>query len=76
MQTRTVSHIAKAVIAYEAGELSGWERIQLFADLISTGLIQTMANPHYQREAAELISAGYINADGQVIKYTDLTLAA
>lgn len=73
---RTAPHIVKALIAYEAGELTGWERLQLFADLIETGLIQTMADPHYQREAAELISAGYITTDGQVIKYTDLTLAA
>lgn len=52
---------------YEAGNLSDKDMIQLFADLIRTGLCWSLQG-HYGRTAKAMISEGYINEEGIIIK--------
>lgn len=47
------------IIAYECGELSDEGIIELFQDLVNTGLAWSLQG-HYGRTAKALIEAGYI----------------
>lgn len=49
------------IIAYEAGELSEDEIIELFQELIDSGLAWTLQG-HYGRTAVALIEAGLCTA--------------
>lgn len=53
------------LIAYEIGELNGAETIELFADLIRSGLAWTLQG-HYGRTAARLMELGFIDANGDI----------
>ena len=48
-----------AIIAYETGEATNEEIIELFQDLVDTGLAWSLQG-HYGRTAQALIEAGYI----------------
>lgn len=58
------------IIAYEAGELNQSEILELFAELIKSGLAWKLQG-HYGRTAARLIDAGYISKDGEILNRGD-----
>ena len=47
------------IIDYENGELDHEDTVQLFQDLVDTGMAWTLQG-HYGRTAAALIEAGYV----------------
>lgn len=49
------------IIAYESGDLSDEECIELFQNLVDTGLAWKLQG-HYGRTAQNLINLGYITA--------------
>jgi hypothetical protein len=53
------------IIAYESGDLSDYQTVNLFADLVRTGLAFQLQG-HYGRTAAALIEAGYIDREGNL----------
>jgi hypothetical protein len=53
------------IIAYESGDLSDYQTVNLFADLVRTGLAFQLQG-HYGRTAAALIKAGYIDREGNL----------
>jgi hypothetical protein len=53
------------IIAYEQGDLSDYQTVNLFADLVRTGLAFQLQG-HYGRTAAALIEAGYIDREGNL----------
>jgi hypothetical protein len=53
------------IIAYESGELTALDEIQLFSDLIKDGSAWTLQG-HYGRTAMYWIEMGIINRDGTV----------
>jgi hypothetical protein len=55
------------IIAYENGELTDNEIIELFGDLIKSGMAWSLQG-HYGRTAKSLIDGGYINNTGKIIK--------
>ncbi len=59
-----ISQIDK-IIAYEQGELSANEILDLFSGLVGTGLVYRLQGS-YGRTAEALIKAGYLNTDGKV----------
>lgn len=50
---------ADKLFAYEAGELDEVETVELFEELVDTGLVWSLQG-HYGRTAAALIEAGHI----------------
>lgn len=55
------------IISYESGELSDMETIELFANLIKSGMVWSLQG-HYGRTATALIEAGYIDRTGNILK--------
>jgi hypothetical protein len=53
------------IIAYEQGDLSDYQTVNLFAELVRTGLAFQLQG-HYGRTAAALIEAGYIDREGNL----------
>jgi hypothetical protein len=53
------------IIAYEQGDLSDYQTVNLFADLVRTGLAFQLQG-HYGRVARALIEAGYLDLEGNV----------
>ncbi|HDY88536.1 hypothetical protein LCGC14_0360450 [marine sediment metagenome] len=61
------------IIAYEQGELSDTETVELFAQLVKSGMAWTLQG-HYGRTAKALIDNGYIDEAGDVC-YNKLSTA-
>ncbi len=53
------------IIAYENGGLTGTETVELFAQLIKSGMAWTLQG-HYGRTAKALIDSGYIDEAGNI----------
>lgn len=58
--------LAERILKYEAGTLGEGEQLQLFAELIRSGLAWRLQG-HYGRMAARLIDAGCINRSGVIL---------
>lgn len=59
------------IIAYEQGEIDEAGILQLFAELIESGMAWTLQGS-YGRTAQALIDAEYISEDGKHIFYQDI----
>lgn len=57
--------VTGAIISYEQGELDETGVLELFAELIKTGLVWSLQGC-YGRTAQGLIEAGYITRDGKI----------
>jgi hypothetical protein len=56
-----------AIMEFESGKLSVEKIIELFAELIKTGMAWSLQGS-YGRMAARLIEAGYIDRQGKILK--------
>lgn len=54
------------IMAYENGELSETQIIELFSSLLRSGLAWQLQG-HYGRTAADFINAGVLTAKGEII---------
>ena len=61
-----MSDFVDEIIAYEAGELGINETLQLFANLIKTGMVNRLQG-HYGRTAIYLVENGQIDLHGNVL---------
>jgi hypothetical protein len=59
-----------AVIAYEQDELDTDDTLVLFGHLVATGMAWRLQG-HYGRQAAQLIELGYLDTDGNVLKWAE-----
>jgi hypothetical protein len=66
MSTKQANQIDQ-IIAYEQGELEEMEVLELFSDLIKTGLAWSLQGS-YGRMAVSLIGAGRIARDGTILE--------
>mgnify|MGYP000903433249 CR=1 FL=1 len=66
-----MTDIVDKIIAYEDGDMNGWEVLDLYADLIKTGMILGLQGT-YQREARYLIEEGIIDQHGNIIDTSKL----
>ncbi len=53
------------IIRYENGEMDAAELLELFAELITSGLAWSLQG-HYGRTAASLIEGGLITPEGEI----------
>ena len=51
---------------FEMGELDSYDTLKLFGGLISTGTINSLQG-YYQRTARDLVDAGYLSNEGDVL---------
>lgn len=58
------------IIAYETGELSNSETLELFSELIKTGQVWQLQGS-YGRTAHALIERGYLDKDGNILKHIE-----
>ncbi|PNX48691.1 MAG: hypothetical protein BV459_01835 [Thermoplasmata archaeon M11B2D] len=58
------------IIAYEQGDLSETECVQLFSSLVSSGMAWSLQG-HYGRTAAGLIEAGILDSEGNILVELD-----
>lgn len=58
------------IIAFESGELSSNEVLDLFADMITSGVVWHLQGV-YGRVANDLIGHGWISPEGDVLRYDD-----
>jgi hypothetical protein len=58
------------ICRYEAGELRGKEVLELFSDLIKSGLAWSLQGC-YGRMAVNLIKRGYLGDNGDILKEID-----
>jgi len=56
------------IMAFESGELGFEETINLFSELIKTGMAWSLQGS-YGRSAKSLIEQGYISSTGEVLTY-------
>lgn len=59
--------IVTQLIDYENGELEPDEVLALFAELVKSGLAWQLQGS-YGRAAAELIGAGYLSPEGEILE--------
>ena len=55
-----MKNLTERIVAYEQGELNEQQTIQLFQELVDSGLIMKLQG-HYGRLAAQLLEAGLIS---------------
>jgi hypothetical protein len=65
-----IAQIVDRIMDYEIGGLSDDATIDLFADLVKSGMAWSLQG-HYGRIATFLIKEGYISKDGKVLKHKD-----
>ena len=59
-------NIANKIIAYEMGKLNDICCLELFSELIRSGMAWNLQG-HYGRTATSYINEGYIDGDGEII---------
>ena len=57
---KTMKNLIERIIEYEQGKLDDQQTIQLFQELVDSGLIMKLQG-HYGRLAAQLLEAGLIS---------------
>jgi hypothetical protein len=60
-----------ALMDYEDGQLDARTTLKLFSQLISSGLAWKLQGSVYGRPAARLIELGYIDKEGNILKYPE-----
>jgi len=56
---KRMKNLTERIVAYEHGELNEQQTIQLFQELVDSGMIMKLQG-HYGRFAAQLLEAGLI----------------
>ena len=56
------------ILEYESGDLSFSQVVELFSELIKNGMAWSLQG-NYGRTAKALIDAGYLNKEGDILKF-------
>jgi hypothetical protein len=56
------------ILEYESGDLSFSQVVELFSELVKNGMAWTLQG-NYGRTAKALIDAGYLNKEGDILKF-------
>ena len=69
LTTKRKTRLADRIIDWESGTLSAHDSLDLFAELIGSGIVWHLQSDVYGRQAMQLIAAGWISEDGRVVAY-------
>ena len=62
--------ITTQIMTYEDGGLDNKQTLELFSELIKTGMINGLQG-NYHRTSNSIINAGYLDSDGNILKQID-----
>jgi hypothetical protein len=60
--------LVDSIMAYESGELSDAETVELFSELVQSGMAWNLQGS-YGRMATTLIQNGFLTPDGEITNY-------
>lgn len=60
-------NLSERIISYEMGEGDAVDTLNLFADLVRSGMVWGLQG-HYGRTAQYLIDKGYLDVSGNILK--------
>ena len=60
--------VVDLIMDYEGGELSAEKTLELFSELIRSGMAWKLQGSIYGRPAQALIDGGYISKEGKILK--------
>jgi hypothetical protein len=63
----SISKIVSKIIAFESGELSAEETLELFSELVKNGQAWTLQG-HYGRTAKDFIDNGFLDRNGNILR--------
>ena len=66
-KTKKFYPVLDNIIAYEGGELSNNDILELFSELVKNGMAWSLQGC-YGRQAEALIKSGYLSAEGKILK--------
>jgi len=66
-KTKKFYPIVDKIIAYEGGELSDKNTLELFSELVKNGMAWSLQGC-YGRQAEALIKGGYLSSKGEILK--------
>jgi hypothetical protein len=64
--------LVTAIMNYESNDYTTNEMIELFSELVKTGLVFSLQG-HYGRQADYLIQEGWLSETGEILKLDDET---
>jgi polyhydroxyalkanoate synthesis regulator phasin len=64
----SMSKIVNKIIAYESGELSAEETLELFSELVKSGQAWALQG-HYGRIAQNYIDNGFLDRNGNILRH-------
>ena len=74
-ETHENKDLTSKIMEYEEGELSTKDTLELFSELIKTGMAWKLQG-HYGRTAKALIDRGYLDKDGKIMKEEETMVEA
>lgn len=65
-ETEGVVNLTGRIMSYEQGDLDEWESIELFSDLVASGIAWQLQGS-YGRTASALIDGGILDREGSIL---------
>jgi hypothetical protein len=69
LTTKCKARLSDRMVDWECGKLSAHDSLDLFGELIESGIVWHLQGDVYGRQAVQLIASGWISETGRVLAY-------